>query len=273
MLTCVSDSGGNGVQGTRATTALEPKPRVQSAARVVGILLEIAKSDTGLTTKEISERVPIGRQATYHLLHTLLNAGMVTRDERNRYLLGLRVATLAEGFSRQLAPSEHLAPIVRALAQETSETAYASGWWSGEIMTLTIAHGTNPVQAAGIGQGYTGDAHARASGKLLLATATAATRDNYLTNHQLRPLTPNTITTRKALEEEFEHIRERGYAVDDEEFAEGLYCLAMPFDSGYSPFVIAVSGPRDRMLANKDRYVEILQERTATTLPEDLPED
>lgn len=230
-------------------------------------MLEIAKSDTGLTTKQISERVPIGRQATYHLLHTLLSSGMVTRDKKNRYLLGLRVATLAEGFSRQLAPSEHLAPIVRALAQETSETAYASGWWSGEIMTLTIAHGTNPVQAAGIAQGYTGDAHARASGKLLLATATSAVRDSYLDSHKLQKLTPKTLTSRAALGDEFEVIRERGYSIDDEEFAEGLYCLAMPFDNGYSPFVVAVSGPRERMLSNKDRYVKILQQHTDTSLP------
>src|SRR5256885_812894 len=102
-----------------------PRPRVQSVARAIGILLAIAQSENGLTTKEISERVKIGRHATYHLLHTLTSTGMVTRDDRNRHVLGLRVGTLAEGFTRQLAPSEHLAPMVRALAQETSEACYA----------------------------------------------------------------------------------------------------------------------------------------------------
>lgn len=101
----------------------------------------MAQSDTGLSTKEISERVGIGRQATYHLLHTLAGAGMLTRDDRNRYPLGVRVGTLAEGFTQQLAPSEHLGPIVRELARETGEMAYASGWWSGEISVLAVARG------------------------------------------------------------------------------------------------------------------------------------
>ncbi len=253
-----------GSDGSQANGAPQ-RPRVQSAARAVGILLAIAQSENGLTTKEISERVQIGRQATYHLLHTLLSAGMVTRDERNRYLLGLRVGTLAEGFARQLVPSEHLAPIVRELAQQTGETAYASGWWSGEITTLVVARGTNPVQAAEVSQGHVGDAHARASGKLLLAVTTEATRDAYLEQNKLTKLTPNTIATRRALDKELGEIRERGYSVDDEEFAAGLYCIAMPFDHGYSPFVLAVSGPRDRMLANRESYIAKLRELTATT--------
>jgi len=255
--------------GAPPTDGAAQRPRVQSAARAVGILLAIAESENGLTTKEISERVQIGRQATYHLLHTLHSAGMVTRDERNRYLLGFRVGTLAEGFARQLVPSEHLAPIVRELAQQTGETAYASGWWSGEIMTLVVSRGTNAVQAAAVSQGHTGDAHARASGKLLLAVATEGNRDAYLEQRKLSKLTGKTIATRRALDKELAEIRKRGYSVDDEEFAEGLYCIAMPFDHGYSPFVLAVSGPRSRMLENHDRYLSVLRELTASPVGDD----
>jgi IclR family acetate operon transcriptional repressor len=241
------------------------KPRVQSAARTVGILLAIAQSQNGLTTKEISERVGIGRQATYHLLHTLTATGMVTREDGNRYVLGLRVGTLAEGFARQLAPSERLAPIVRSLARETGETSYASGWWNGEIMTLSLARGTNPVQAAEVPQGYVGNAHARASGKLLLALATDSVRETYLDRHPLKRLTPNTITSRRALEREFERIRERGYALDQEEFAEGLSCIAVPVDGGSLPYVIAVAGPTERATEHLDEYLASLRRAASTS--------
>lgn len=245
------------------------RPRVQSAARTVGILLAVAQSDTGLSTKEISERVGIGRQATYHLLHTLVQTGMLTRDDRNRYLLGLRAGTLAEAFTRQLAPAEHLAPLVREVAQETGETAYASGWWSGEIMTLSSAKGTLPVRAGDVPQGYAGNAHARASGKLLLAFASLAMRDAYLSTHKLERLTPNTITRRAALEQAFASIRDEGYAVDDEEFATGLCCMAVPLDSGYSPFVLAISAPRERYLEEEERYLETLR-RIAASRPDTI---
>lgn len=248
-----------------------PRPRVQSAARAVGILLAVAQSDSGLTTKEISERVGIGRQATYHLLHTLVGAGMLTRDDRNRYLLGLRVGTLADGFARQLAPSEHLAPIVRALSRDTGETAYASGWWSGEITVLAVARGTNAVQAAEVSQGHVGDAHARASGKLLLAYATPAVRQAYLDTRKLTRRTASTITSRDALEKEFDAIRERGYSEDDEEFALGLCCMAVPLDGGYSPFALSLSAPRERFVEERDRYIDTLRRAAQLGLAGQVP--
>jgi len=239
--------------------AAAARPRVQSAARAVAIVLAVARSDNGLSTREISETVGISRQATYHLLHTLVGTGVLTRDDRNRYLLGLRAGTIAEGFARQLAPSEHLAPIVRLLAQETGETAYAAGWWSGEIATLSLARGTNAVQAAEVPQGYVGNAHARAAGKLLLAFAKPSLRDDYLAARPLTRLTPKTITRRRDLDRQLEEIRTRRYAVDDEEFAEGLACIAVPFDEGYSPFVLALSAPRDRCIARLDDYLATMR--------------
>lgn len=236
----------------------EPRARVQSAARAIGILLAIAQSDSGLTAREISDRVGIGRQATYHLLHTLTSTGMVMRNGSNRYVLGLRVGTLAEGFKRQLTPSAHLDPIVRAAAHETGEMAYAAGWWGGEIMALTFARGANPIQAIEVPQGYVGVAHARASGKVLLAFAPPAVRDAYLDAHPPTKVTAHTITTRKALERELTAVREQGYATDLEEFRMGLCCLAVPLDDGYSPFTLGIAVPRERFAHEKDRYIEVL---------------
>jgi DNA-binding IclR family transcriptional regulator len=234
---------------------------VQSAARAVGILVEVAKSDNGLTTKEISERVGIGRQATYHLLHTLVGTGMLTRAGRSRYVLGLRVGTLAEGFARQLAPSEHLAPIVRELAQRSGETSYASGWWADEITILSVSRGSNPVHAAEASQGHIGDAHARASGKALLAFATPEVRRRYLDSHPIRQVTPKTKTDRAEIEAELDTIREQGFAEDHEEFATGLSCIALPLEEGRSPFALSISAPSERFAAMRDDY--LMQLRSA----------
>jgi IclR family acetate operon transcriptional repressor len=240
------------------------RPRVQSAHRAVGILLAVAQSDSGLTTREISERLNIGRQATYHLLHTLLGSGMLTRNDRNRYLLGRRVGTLAEAFARQLAPAEHLAPAVRLLAQETGETAYASGWFLGDIAVLTVSRGTHAVQAAEVPRGYVGNAHARASGKLLLAFAPDAVRNAYLEVHPPTPVTPKTIVGRAELDREFAVIRHQRYALDNEEFATGLCCVAVPFDDGFSPFVLGLSAPRERFVAHQDSYLATMRRIVAS---------
>jgi IclR family transcriptional regulator, acetate operon repressor len=236
----------------------DSRPRVQSASRAVGILLEIAQSENGLTTREISEQVGIGRQATYHLLHTLTEAGMLTRTEGNRYVMGLRVGALAEGFARHLAPGERLGPIVREVAQQTGETCYASGWWGDEIAVLIVARSSNPLGVQEVPQGHVADAHARAAGKLLLAFATPAVREQYLEIHPLTKRTEETITDPDALETEFDRIREQGFAEDDQEYSPGVCCLAVPLDHGLTPFALTISAPRDRFLANRDSYLSQL---------------
>src|SRR5690606_24297796 len=175
------------------------RPRVQSVARAVAILGAVAESAHGLRAMEIAAALGLGRQATYHLLHTLVGCGMLARNQQNRYVLGLKMATLADAFMRHLAPPEHLAPLVRRTAMETGETAYAVGWHGGEIVNLVSMPGRNAIQAMTVPQGYAGHAHARATGKLLLALAAPETRERYLSGHRLEPRTPATLTSRETL--------------------------------------------------------------------------
>ena len=235
------------------------KPRVQSVARAAAILVAVGESESGLTTREISDRVAINRQTAYHLIHTLTGAGLLTRNDRGRYVLGLRVGTLAEGFRRHLAPTERLATYVRRIASETGDTAYAAGWIEGEIVTLSVARGQNAVQASAVPQGLAADGHARASGKLLLAFAGPDVRNDYFDRNPLTQRTPYTITSRERLEGEFEEIRRVGYATDREEFSLGLCCLAVPLDGGGAPYAFGVSAPADRFASSFDEYLEIMR--------------
>lgn len=235
------------------------RPRVQSVARAAAILLAVAQSPNGLTSKEISSRVKVSRQTTYHLIHTLMGVGLITRNERNRYLVGLRVATLAEAFRRQLTPPEYLAPHVREIARQTGETAYAAGWWGGEMVIFGMAQGYNAVQAAELPHSVYTSAHARASGKLMLAFAAPVLREEYLKTHPLEYCTRNTITDRARLDAEFETIRQQGYATDEEEYAEGLSCLAVPIDSGMSPFVLVLSTPAERFRNSFSSYLAVMK--------------
>lgn len=250
----------------KAKQTIAPKPRVQSVARAASILLAVAQSAHGLTTKEISDRCELGRQATYHLVHTLLETGLLARSEGRRYVLGLRIGTLCEAFKRHLEPPEYLAPIVRQIAMETGETAYAVGWWNDEIVALSRARGSNSVQAAEIADGQAGDAHARASGKLLLAYATADARRQYLATHPLDRRTPNTVTDVGVLETQLATIREQGYAIESEEFAIGISCIATALDGGMSPFAMGLSAPTERCLANANRYLEVMRHVSASAL-------
>ena len=102
-----------------------------------------------------------------------------------------------------MAPPEHLGRRVRSIVDATGEAAYASGWTGGEAVALYTARGKSPVGAAQVPIGYSGFAHARAAGKLLLALADPATVEAYLDTHPLEPRTARTITGRDELRRSF----------------------------------------------------------------------
>lgn len=267
-MSAATPAGRHSLPRPTTTTGPAPSPpRVQSVARAMAILVAVAESAEGLRAMEIAAALGLGRQATYHLLHTLAGCGMLVRNQQGRHVLGLQTALLAEAFVRQLAPPEHLAPLVRRIASETGETAYAVGWRAGEIVNLIAAPGSNPIQAMSVPQGYSQHAHARATGKLLLALAADESRDRYLASHALEPRTPKTLVSRTALDAEFARIRHDRFATDREEFAPGLCCLAVPVGGTVPSFAVGLSAPVERFDARFDDYLRAMRAAARSILP------
>jgi DNA-binding IclR family transcriptional regulator len=220
----------------------------------------VARSPHGLKAREISDILNLPRQATYHLIHTLVSVQILRKNAKGAYVLGLEASAIADGFARHLNPAEYLEPRVRAVVAITGETAYVSGWIEGDIIALLAVRGGAMVSVSEVPTGLASHAHARASGKLLMAFADPLERENYLSRHKLSRRTDKTITTREALDKELAVIRTQGYAIDNEEFAEGLCCLAVPIQETIGRFALCVSAPKDRFWANHEKYLGILRD-------------
>jgi DNA-binding IclR family transcriptional regulator len=163
------------------------------------------------------------------------------------------------GFRRQITSSDMANEYAARAAAATGETAYVVGWIDDEIIVLGTARGSGAIQAAEIPQGTAGDAHARASGKLLLAMASADVRSHYLKNHPLTRRTANTLTQGRKLEAELRSISQTWVSREREEYELGLSCLAVPLGNAPSMLVLGISAPVARMEANSERYIQQLR--------------
>jgi IclR family transcriptional regulator, acetate operon repressor len=248
-----------------ATAPAAPKEstgtRIRSVGRASQILLWVAQQPRGATAKEIAEVQQLALPTTYHLLNTLVDQGLLAKDPDRRYILGRGTAILAQAYLRGKAVPDNLLAGVRDLARRTEETAYLADWGEHDIRVLASVEGSHLVRVAEVGSGSYEHAHARANGKVLLAYAPLEVRGAYLRAHPPVPLTENTITDPRALEEELEGIRKRGYAYDQEEFAIGVSCVGAPLLlDGHLIAALGLSVPTERFKKRRPELTAALLE-------------
>jgi DNA-binding IclR family transcriptional regulator len=120
---------------------------------------------------------------------------------------------------------------------------------------LGSVEGAGAVRVAEVERGPYRHAHARATGKLLLAFARPEVRAAYLAAHPPERLTEHTITD--GLEAELAAIRERGYSEDREEFVEGVSCASAPLlADGVVVAAFTVSAPSQRYDRHRTELIE-----------------
>ena len=242
---------------------------VQSVTRALLILDTLAGNTTGLSVKDIAARLGLNVSTTHHLVNTLDDRHYVFRLANGTYGLGAAIPRLYGAFLRTAQPNARLLEIVQGLAKTTQETTYTCLWQNDEIVIQDIIEGSQALRVGGLHVGFTGYAHARASGKILLAQLSEEALDRYLATHPLTARTPNTITTREKLKAHLKLVARQGYALDHEEFAEGVCCVAAPVYSanGQAVAALSVSVPAGRFAENEAALINavVLAAREAST--------
>jgi IclR family acetate operon transcriptional repressor len=225
---------------------------VQSVGRALNLFMLVATGATDGSVTAIAAAAKLPAPTVHHLLSTLVQDGFLAKNEHARYSMGPKVDLVTQIANQRMSLPEYLSRALQKLATTTGETSYVAAWRAGEIKILGSIEGTHPVHVSVPAGDYL-DAHARATGKALLAFSPPPVREAYLAMHLLRPVTPRTITDLSRLTEQLDEIRIQGHSSDIEEYLDGVSCISAPvLAGGVLLAAFSVSVPSQRFVQRRE---------------------
>jgi DNA-binding IclR family transcriptional regulator len=246
--------------------------KVQVLDRALAIIDALANSREDASLGELAEKVKLHKSTAHRLASILERHRIVERDAQSgRYRLGLRLFELGSIAMDRFNIRERAHPYLERLVFETNETVHLCALDSGEVLYLDKMEPVRSVRMASR-IGRRNPAHCTSVGKAIMAFLPESEVDDILRQHGLQRMTPKTLTTPAALKAELKSIRERGYAIDNEENEEGVRCIGAPvLDHGARPIAaISISAPSFRLTMDLVPAVAATVARIARDLSEEL---
>ena len=203
---------------------------VRSVARAMKLIELVAKAPKeGLQLSDLARDLRASKSTTLALARTLTKAGML-RDARPgpRYFLGTALIRLGDITRSQLPLGEICRPVLAELADTTKMTSRVAINDAGYPVFIDRVDGPGSVRFyTPLGQRE--EPHASAAGKAILATMTEERVREICAEHGLPARTGRTITDIGLLLDSLGTVQANGFAVDDEEDAEGIFCVGAAF--------------------------------------------
>ena len=223
--------------------------QVQSLVRALGILNRLAAADEGSTLTEIAQQVGLSPSTAHRLLTTLEQERYVQFDaERKLWTVGVQAFAAGAAFLKTRSLAAAARPHMRALMEESEETVNLAVEDQHEAIYLSQVECRQMMRAFARAGGRV-PLHCSSVGKALLSAMPDRDVARVLHRRGLPKVTVKTITTAAALRADLARARTLGYAVDDEEHAVGLRCIAaVIFNESADPIAaLSLSGPMARI--------------------------
>ena len=249
----------------------EPYPGTQAVLRSVALLKAFTDSKPELSLTDLAHAANLNKTTAFRMLTALESAGLIAKNpETDAYRLGSEAIALGGRALRSNQLYLASRPELETLAKKTGETATLEVLADAESLILdeVLSHyfvGTTPS----IGTRW--PAHTTSTGKTLLAHLPPEELDSFLETKLAKPTT-HSIVSPTTLRRELKQIRERGYAVADEELEIGFVAVGAPVRNYASKVVAAISvgGPSLRMTRAKIETVAPQVMQTALKISKKL---
>jgi DNA-binding IclR family transcriptional regulator len=227
----------------------KPGYHVRVVDRVFAILEELADGSAKFGDVALAERLGLHKSTVHRLLAVMQHHGFVEREPGStKYRLGWRIFELGMAAASHLDILERAKPYVVQLVETTGETAHLGVLRQGEVVSLVNVESRYTVRTpATVGRRI--PLHCTSQGKAILAFLPPGQVARRLKGYVFSRHSANTIVSNERFLEDLALVAGRGYAVDNEEYEEGLRCIAAPVHdhTGEVAGAIGIAGPTFRV--------------------------
>ncbi len=195
---------------------------------------------------KLADELNMSRSTTHRYASTLVALGYLEQDQARRYRLAPRVADMGMSVLDSMALRGKAREPLRELREQTGRTTSVAVLDGTEIRYVDRRRGWRRGQHAvdfDLGAGARLPAPCTAMGKVLLAYLPDREREQLIGELELKRRGPKSITTKRALREELQRVREQGVALGDEELGPGVRTIAAPVYDPDGEVIAAVGIP------------------------------
>jgi len=202
---------------------------------------------------DLCDKTGMNRSTIFRFMNSLNEIGIVEKRADGAFKLGIKLFELGIKVDVSSSLANKAQHYLKALANSVQESAHMVVRDKVEVLYILKEESTNSIRidsAIGIKRPM----YCTGVGKAILAFMDEDYMNIYFEYQKLEKRTDHTFTSKKNLNTNLESIRESFTSIDDEEFADHVYCVATPvFNSNSQPVgAISVSGLKDRMIEKKD---------------------
>ena len=223
------------------------KGTIQSLVKGLQIM-EIVSQTKKIGIREISKILDMPPSTVSRIAHTLVKCGYLVQEPDTRdFKLSFRMFQVGKGAVKNFNVREQAICVMSDIAKQTGETVNLSILQEDNILVVEKID-SNQVIAINSRVGDLMPAYSCASGKVLLAWLPEDERKEILNKTELKAITAKTICNLPDLEKDLALVKERGYAIHDEEYNHGVLAIAAPIFGAKEKVIAAISiaAPADR---------------------------
>lgn len=243
---------------------------IPNLSKACEVLRKLVDYPDGVSFPHLHKATRIPRTSLIRICETLIHQGFIEQDGDRLMSLGPEMMRIGAVFLSRFDVRIQSLPYLTELAESTRGTAHLAVLAGHHALIVAVEESPERIRAVSF-PGFMADLHCSSTGKCFLAFG-IRDAEGMIRSLDMTARTPHTITSPDVLIASLSGIRNSGYAIDDEEYSEGVRCCAAPVYDLNRKVVAAIGITAPKTLypaGSMDRVAPIVKD-VAARLSRDL---